>query len=161
MILVSPHTKILTLEINSSKPAASKAQSLFRRSYRDQRRDIMLFKLIKNSYPGPSHFSPKNISINDPFRVPTKIRERHKKKYTDFNFQDLVDRKIESKMLGVRCTPDPAGELRKINFEQVHYVRKLKAKMIWKSRPISGKGDAALLISRKKINPMVHYRNQS
>ena len=116
MILVSPHTKILTLEINSSKPAASKAQSLFRRSYRDQRRDIMLFKLIKNSYPGPSHFSPKNISINDPFRVPTKIRERHKKKYTDFNFQDLVDRKIESKMLGVRCTPDPAGELRKINF---------------------------------------------
>ena len=120
----------------------------------------MLFKLIKNSYPPASSISPKNHSISDPFRMPIQTRERiNNKKSRDIYFQGLIDRESESKTQSFRPTPDP-GDWRKTNFEQVHYVRKLKARMIWKSRPVSGKGDAALLISQKKINPMIQYRNQ-
>lgn len=157
MIMVSPHTKIMTLDI--AEKTAKKPQ-FFHKSFQSQKRDTMLFKLIKNNCPGASDFSPMQNLSSDPFRLPTKTRERNKK-FTDFTFQGLYERESTNKLVQVQGTPEPSWDLKKSSFEQVHHVKKLKARMISKPRVASDKGDVALFISKKKITQSTssRYRN--
>ena len=158
MITVSPHTKLLTLEVACSKPSANKQQKEAHKSHQDHKKDIMLFKLIKNHFPPCSNFTPLQNQSNDPFRLPTRIRERKNEKIKDFNFKQMLANEHESRLTFLRASPDPNDLSKKLGLDQVHYVKKLKARMIGKSRLLSDKGDAALLISKKKILPAVSSR---
>ena len=62
MIMVSPHTKNLTLEVTSSKPKFTKPQKTINYSQKNQRKDIILFKLLKN-YESPK----KQLFIKNDF----------------------------------------------------------------------------------------------
>ena len=86
MIMVSPHTKNLTLEVTSSKPKFTKPQKTINYSQKNQRKDIILFKLLKNYESPKNNFSSKTIFHSDPFRLPTQTRQRDRKKFSDYNF---------------------------------------------------------------------------
>ena len=160
MIMVSHHTKLLTLDINSSKVSSNKPQKDFKKSFQDQQKDLMLFKLIKSHFPTNNNFTLVQSHNSSPFRLPTRNRERKSNKFTDFNFKEMLSNDPESRGTFTRMSPDPNDMLKKIGIDQVHYVKKLKARMSRKVKPITNKVDAALLISRKKILPVFSSRIQ-
>lgn len=158
MIMVSPHTKMLSLEVNVEKRTITKPNRIFHKSFQDQKKEIILFKLIQNQFPPNSNFSPSKEANSDPFRMPTRTRERKQKKLKDFDFRNLYH-KAHEKLPNVKTSPEPP-ENRKVAYEQVHYVKKYKSKVTHRKKISENPPDGALVISKKKILPAVSSRNQ-
>ena len=159
MIMVSPHPKVLSLEVQAYKPLNQQRTRIYHKSFQEYKKDIILFKLIKNQFPPNSNFSFSKEADSDPFRMPTRTRDRKQKRYLDFEFKDLLSREPERPQR-VRFSPD-LDSGKKTVYEQVHYVRQFKARNAISRQRGKEKTNSALLICKKQLMPVVSNRMQT
>ena len=158
MIMINPHTLRLSLEVLIDKPLNQRPARIYHKSIQDQQKEKLLFKLIKNNFPSNRTFSPYKETNSDPFRLPTKTRERKQNKCIDIEFKEIPSKMPEG--IDRVLFPVNNDSSKKLFSDKIHYVRQFKARVIMKRQRRSEIIDPALVIRKKKIVPVISSRFQ-